>query len=73
MTMAKMIKGSKRYVFMRGKDERDEHIVIDIFNKKQLDGALKEGRISETDNVVKVQVLGKVNLKKTKKSRSRKR
>lgn len=66
--MAKMIKGSKRYVLMRGKDEHEEHIVIDILNKKQLDGALKDGRISETDNVVKVQVLGKVKLKKAKKS-----
>ena len=66
--MAKMIKGSKRYVLMRGKDEREEHIVIDILNKKQLDGALKDGRISEADNVVKVQVLGKVKLKKVKKS-----
>ena len=53
---------------MRGKDEREEHIVIDILNKKQLDGALIDGRISETDTVVKVQVLGKVKLKKAKKS-----
>jgi hypothetical protein len=59
-----MVKGSKRYVFLRGRDERGEGIVIDILNKKQLDEALKDGRISETDNVVKVQVLGKVKLKK---------
>ena len=66
--MARMIKGSKRYVLLRGKDERQEHIVIDILNKKQLDQALKDGRILETDNVVKVQVLGKINLKKASKS-----
>lgn len=61
--MARLIKGSNRYVLLRGKDEGEEHIVIDIFNKKQLDEALKDGRIAETDNVVKMQVLGKVNLK----------
>jgi len=61
--MARMIKGSKRYVLLRGKDERGDNIVIDIFNKKQLDEALKSGRISETDNVVGVQVLGKVGLR----------
>ena len=66
--MARMIKGSKRYVLLRGKDERQEYIVIDILNKKQLDQALKDGRILETDNVVKVQVLGKINLKKASKS-----
>jgi translation initiation factor RLI1 len=61
--MAKMIKGSTRYVLLRGKDEHGENIVIDIFNKKQLDEALKEGRIVETDNVVKIQVVGKAPLK----------
>jgi hypothetical protein len=60
--MAKMVKGTKRYVFLRGKDERGEHIVIDIFNKKQLDKALKSGRVSPTDHVIKVEVLGKVKL-----------
>ena len=64
--MAKMIKGSKRYVFLRGKDERGESVVIDILNKKQLGEAMKSGRITEMDNVVKVQVLGKVDLKKSK-------
>lgn len=61
--MAKMIKGSTRYVLLRGKDEQGENIVIDIFNKKQLDEALKQGRIQGTDNVVKIQVLGKAPLK----------
>ena len=61
--MARMIKGSMRYVLLRGKDERGENIVIDIFNKKQLDEALREGRIVATDNVVKIQVLGKALLK----------
>lgn len=63
IAMAKMIKGSTRYVLLRGKDERGESIVIDIFNKKQLDDALREGRITETDNVVKIQVVGKAPLK----------
>ncbi|MBW2108834.1 MAG: hypothetical protein JRI36_09240 [Deltaproteobacteria bacterium] len=62
--MARMIKGSKRYVLLRGKDEHGENIVIDILNKKELDDALKKGRISASDNIVKVQVLGKVDLKK---------
>ena len=66
MAMAKMIKGSKRYVFMRGKDEQGESVVIDILNKKQLTEAMKNGRILETDNVVQVEVLGKINLKKSK-------
>lgn len=61
--MARMIKGSKRYVLLRGKDEHGESIVIDILNKKQLDEALKKGRVSASDNVVKVEVLGKVTLK----------
>ena len=61
--MARMVKGSTRYVLLRGKDERAESIVIDIFNKKQLDEALRQGRIVATDNVVKIQVLGKAPLK----------
>ena len=61
--MARMVKGSTRYVLLRGRDERGENIVIDIFNKKQLDEALMHGRIVGTDNVVKIQVLGKAQLK----------
>lgn len=63
--MAKMIKGSKRYVLLRGKDDHGENIVIDIFNKKELDNAQKKGRISAADNIVKIEVLGKIELKKT--------
>jgi hypothetical protein len=69
--MAKMTKGSKRYLLLRGKDENRNDIVIDIFSKKELDVALKEGRVDEGDNVVKVELMGKVDLKKPKKSRKR--
>lgn len=64
--MAKMVKGSKRYVLVRGKDDDGDDIVIDLFNKKGLDAALKEGRVAEEDHVVKVEVLGNVDLKKPK-------
>jgi hypothetical protein len=69
--MAKMAKGAKRYLLLRGKDENRDDIVIDIFSKKELDAALKEGRVDEGDNVVKVELMGKVDLKKPKKSRKR--
>ncbi len=61
--MAKMVKGAKRYVLLRGKDENGEDIVIDILTKKALDAALKEGRVDEEDHVVKIDVLGRVALK----------
>ena len=62
--MAKMVKGAKQYVLLRGKDENGDDIVIDIFTRKGLDAALKEGRVDEEDHVVKIEVLGKVPLKK---------
>ena len=64
--MAKLIKGAKRYVLLRGKDDQGQDIVIDIFNKKTLNEALRNERISEQDHVVVVQVLGKADLKKPK-------
>ncbi|MDY6951915.1 MAG: hypothetical protein SWE60_10400 [Thermodesulfobacteriota bacterium] len=67
--MAKIVKGAKRYVLVRGKDENGDHIVIDMFNKKELDRSCKEGRIQPSDHVVKVEVLGNVDLKKPKKSK----
>jgi hypothetical protein len=69
--MAKMVKGAKRYLLFRGKDENGEAIVVDIFSKKELDMALKETRVQEDDHVVKVELMGKVDLKKPKKSRKR--
>lgn len=66
--MAKMVKGAKRYILLRGRDENGDDIVIDIFSKKELDIALKEGRVEAQDHVVKVEVMGKVDLRKPKKS-----
>ena len=65
--MAKIVKGAKRYVLVRGKDENGDYIVIDMFNKKEFDRSCKEGRIQQSDHVVKVEVLGNVDLKKQKK------
>ncbi len=65
--MARLVKGAKRYLLFRGRDESGNEIVIDIFGKKELDKALKEGRITKEDHVVGVEVLGKVDLKKTRK------
>jgi hypothetical protein len=62
--MAKMVKGAKQYVLLRGKDENGDDIVIDIFSMKGLDAALKEGRVDEEDHVVKIEVLGRVPVKK---------
>ena len=62
--MAKMVKGAKQFVLLRGKDENGDDIVIDIFTRKGLDAALKEGRVDEEDHVVKIEVLGRVPLKK---------
>ena len=59
-----MVKGAKQYVLLRGKDENGDDIVIDIFSRKGLDAALKEGRVDEEDHVVKIEVLGRVPLKK---------
>jgi hypothetical protein len=73
MTMAKTSKSIKRYLFLRGKDENGDDIVLDIFNRKELDLAVKEGRVEEEDHVVKVEVLGRVDLKKAKKSRKKKK
>ena len=69
--MAKMVKGARRYLLFRGKDENGDAIVIDMFSKKELDMALKEDRVREDDHVVKVELMGKANLKKPKKSRKR--
>jgi hypothetical protein len=70
-TMAKMVKGAKRYLLLRGKDENGDDIVIDIFSKKELDAALNEGRIETQDHVVKLELLGRVHLKEPKKSKKR--
>jgi len=70
-TMAKMVRGAKRYLLLRGRDENGDDIVIDIFNKKELSVALKEGRVVEQDHVVKIELMGKVDLKKPKKSKKR--
>ena len=69
--MAKMVKGAKRYLLLRGKDENGDDIVIDIFSKKELDAALNEGRIETQDHVVKLELLGRVHLKEPKKSKKR--
>jgi hypothetical protein len=65
--MARMVKGAKRYVLLRGKDESGDDIVIDIFSRKGLDAAIIEGRVDEKDQVVKIDVLGRVALKNPKK------
>jgi hypothetical protein len=67
--MAKMVKGTKRYVLLRGKAENQDDIVIDIFSKKELDAALQNGRVTLEDNIVKVEVLGRVDLRKPQKSK----
>ncbi len=64
--MAKTVKGAKRYLLLRGKTDNGDDIVIDIFSKKEIDAALKEGRIERQDHIVKVEVLGRVDLKKPK-------
>ena len=69
--MAKMVKGAKRYLLLRGKDENGDDIVIDIFSKKELDAALNQGRVAAKDHVVKLELLGKVDLKEPRKSRKR--
>jgi hypothetical protein len=69
IAMAKTAKGAKRYLLLRGKDENGDDIVIDIFSKKEFDAALKEGRIERQDHIVKVEVLGRVDLKKPKTSK----
>jgi hypothetical protein len=71
--MAKMVKGAKRYLLLRGRDENGDDIVIDIFSKKELDVALKEGRVKEEDDVVKVELMGKVDLKTPGKSKKRRK
>jgi len=69
--MAKMMRGAKRYVLLRGKDEDGKDIVVDIFSEKELDMALKAGRVEEEDHIVKVEVMGKVDLRKQKRSKKR--
>ena len=69
--MARVLKGAKRYLFLRGKDDHGGDIVLDVFSKKELDTALKEGRVSEDDHVVKIEVLERMDLKKPKKSRKK--
>jgi hypothetical protein len=71
LTMAKMVKGAKRYLLLRGRDEDGNDIVIDIFSKKEIDIALKEGRVQEDDHVVKVELMGKLDLRKPEKSKKR--
>ncbi|MBW2567160.1 MAG: hypothetical protein JRE24_09895 [Deltaproteobacteria bacterium] len=71
--MAKMVKGAKRYLLLRGRDENGDDIVIDIFSKKELDVALKEGRVTEEDHVVKVELMGKIDLKRPGKSKKRRK
>ncbi len=61
-----MVKGAKQYVLLRGNDENGDDIVIDIFTRKGLDAALKDGRVDEEDHVVKIDVLGRVTLKNPK-------
>ncbi|MBW1743931.1 MAG: hypothetical protein JRJ47_10975 [Deltaproteobacteria bacterium] len=70
--MARMSKGAKRYLFLRGKDEDGDSIVLDIFSKKELDMAVKEGRVEEKDHVVKIELLERVDFKKPKKSKKKK-
>ena len=65
--MAKMVKGAKRYVLVRGKNEDGGDIVIDVFSKKELDGAMGDGRVQEEDHVWKIEVKGKADLKKPRK------
>jgi hypothetical protein len=65
--MARVFKGAKRYLFLRGKDDHGGDIVLDMFSKKELDTALREGRVSEDDHVVKVEVLGRMDVKKSNK------
>ncbi len=60
--MARLVKGAKGYLLFRGRDEYGNKILIDIFGKKELNEALKEGRITKEDHVVGVEVLGKVDL-----------
>jgi hypothetical protein len=47
--------------------------VIDIFSKKELDVALKEGRVTDEDHVVKVELMGKIDLKRPRKSKKRRK
>ena len=65
--MARIFKGAKRYLFFRGKDDQGGDIVIDFFSRKELDGAMKAGRVAENDYVIKVDVIGKMDLKPPKK------
>ena len=69
--MARIVKGAKRYLFFRGKDENGGDILIAMFSKKELDAALKDGRVQEDDNVVKVEVLGRAQLKKSRRAKKR--
>ena len=55
-----MSKGAKRYLLFRGKDEDKQDILIDVFGRKELREALKKGRVSQEDHLVKVEVLEKV-------------
>lgn len=71
--MARIAKGAKRYLFFRGKDENGDDIVLDIFNKKELDQALEEGRVEEEDRVVEIEVLERVDLKKPKPKKRKKK
>ncbi|MBW2171432.1 MAG: hypothetical protein JRF69_05530, partial [Deltaproteobacteria bacterium] len=51
--------------------EDGDDIVLDIFSKKELDIAVKEGRVEEEDHVVKVELMGRVDLKKPKKTKKK--
>ena len=59
--MARMSKGAKRYLLFRGKDENKRDIVIDVFGRKELQDALKDGRVSKEDYLVKIEIVGKVD------------
>ena len=69
--MARIFKGAKRYLFLRGKDDHGGDIVLDMFSKKELDTALREGRVTEADHVIKVEVLQRMDLKKQKRRRKK--
>ena len=62
--MARIFKGAKRYLFIRGKDDHGDDILLAMFSKKELDAALREGRVTKDDHVVKVEVLDRMDLKK---------
>lgn len=69
--MARIAKRAKQYLLFRGKDENGNDILIDIFSKKELDEAVKEERVREEDHVVKVELIGRMDVKKPKQRKKR--